>query len=790
MMWKGIPPVDLFKKNKQTSAKSAAISLVILCASILTQAQQFIKPTQVIQPTPIVEQKEYDVVIVGAGTSGVSAAIQASRMGMKVALLEETDVIGGQMIAAAVSAIDHGYHTRDYPSGIYQEFENRIRNYYSQINQFKKGILEPKSVGTCYWNDNTTCFEPFVGQAILLKMIAEQKPRLDLYLLTQVTSVQVVGSNCSIIGNCRVVGVTTADGTIFKSKVLIDATEYGDIIPLTPVRYRVGNSTSDHLNVNACVQSITYVAVIKKYPSGPPDPFVFKGELPGFNGKDQFFSKFLSPLGAPWTVNGKLSNPMTLEFFNGYRGMPDSTNPYSYTARTKDEVSKITKTAINRFNDFHYSVQDIVDQKTRKLDNCSAKLFTLKNTNYIQQVYAEHDWAIANDEPYNGIFNSTINICDNIPDSLKTMEKYMPVIPYVRESRRIIGMQTLTAKDIQVTGTAPNIHAVTNFTSAIAQGDYVMDLHGCNTSADLEADLESLQDANFTQPGYFQIPMGTLIPETVDGFLAAEKNISQSRLVNGATRTQPGTMSIGQAAGALAAIAIRDGKQPRKVSPIEVQFELVSSHVRLSLFVYDDIALPNKTRGQENIAPNPLYPYVELVSLYELMGPYHNQDKNSVAAFFGPNSNITRAEAAQMIIQRVHISLRPNSSQSIFADVAPANPLYSEITAAFNAHIVTECGQRPDGKFLFCPDQPVTRGEFAEMLSKALKLDVEKRPGASAFEDVPINSPKFKFIEALYTSHILDASILSCKKGYFCPEDVLLRKDAAILLANSLLFAR
>ena len=790
MMRNGCSLVDLFKKNNTPLLKVGVLYLVVLCVSILLQAQQFIQPGQVIQPTRISIEKEYDVVIVGAGTSGVSAAIQASRMGMKVALLEETDVIGGQMIAAAVSTLDYGYHTRDYPSGIYQEFENRIRNYYGQINTIKTGILEPKSVGTCYWNDNTTCFEPFVGQSILLGMIAEQKPRLDLYLLTQVTRVQVVGSNCALIGNCRVVGVTTADGTIFRSKVLIDATEYGDIIPLTPARYRVGNSTSDHLNVNACVQSITYVAVIKKYPAGPPDPFVFKGELPGFNRKDQFFAKFLSRQGASWIVNGKILDPMTFEFFNGYRGMPDSTNPYSYTARTKDEVSKITKTGINRFNDYSYSVKDIVDKRARVLDNCNAKLYTLKNINFIQQVYAEKDWAIANDEPYNGVFNSTINICDNIPSSLKTMEKYMPVIPYIRESRRIIGIQTLTAKDIQVTGKAPHIYAVKNFSSAIAQGDYIMDLHNCNHSTDLEADLESLQDANFTQRGFFQIPMGTLIPETVDGFLAAEKNISQSRLVNGATRTQPGTMSIGQAAGALAAIAIRDGKQPRKVSPVEVQFELLRSHARLSLFVYDDIALPNKTHGQETIAPNLLYPYIELVSLYELMEHYHNQYINSVAAIFGPNYTITRGEAAKMLVKRVNLLLWPSSSPPKFADVASTHPLYTEISAAFNATIVAECGKRPDGKSMFCPDQPVSRGEFAVMLSKALKLDVEKLPGVSVFADVPINNPKFKFIEALYTSHILDATLLSCKKGFFCPDEILLRKDAAILLANSLLFAR
>ena len=51
-------------------------------------------------------QASYDVVIAGAGTGGIGAAIQAARLGASVLLLEETDWIGGQMLAAAVSAMD------------------------------------------------------------------------------------------------------------------------------------------------------------------------------------------------------------------------------------------------------------------------------------------------------------------------------------------------------------------------------------------------------------------------------------------------------------------------------------------------------------------------------------------------------------------------------------------------------------------------------------------------------------------------------------------------------------
>src|SRR6187551_3268187 len=72
--------------------------------------------------------QSYDVVIVGAGSGGVSAAIQASRMGSSVLLLEETDYVGGQMTTSGVTSMDGNYN---YKYGIYKEFINKIIAYYS-----------------------------------------------------------------------------------------------------------------------------------------------------------------------------------------------------------------------------------------------------------------------------------------------------------------------------------------------------------------------------------------------------------------------------------------------------------------------------------------------------------------------------------------------------------------------------------------------------------------------------------------------------------------------------------
>ena len=72
--------------------------------------------------------RSYDVVIAGAGTGGTAAALTAARLGAHVALVEETDWIGGQAAAAAVSTMDEGKELTP-PSGFYHEFVDRLQAY-------------------------------------------------------------------------------------------------------------------------------------------------------------------------------------------------------------------------------------------------------------------------------------------------------------------------------------------------------------------------------------------------------------------------------------------------------------------------------------------------------------------------------------------------------------------------------------------------------------------------------------------------------------------------------------
>jgi hypothetical protein len=300
----------------------------------------------------------YDVVVVGAGSGGISAAISAARRGMKVAILEETDIVGGQL--APVPNMDGG-NTLGSGTGIYKEFIDRVATYYATPGRFP----EPKSVGTCYWYYLTRCFEPKVGRNILLSMLNSSG-------VTVRTGVKVNAVNK--ISNI-VTGVKLADGTTYNAKITMDATEYGDLMPLAGVKYRVGNvKGGEAYDDNACVQSITYVAPIKQYASVPTG-LTIKTKPPNY---DTFLPEYKAVVTKDGFASWSGKYPVNFLVHNAYRGVPDSTNPKNYVATVTGEG--ITKTMINWANDYpatNLSVKYIEDTTYRASVNCSAKLKTL-----------------------------------------------------------------------------------------------------------------------------------------------------------------------------------------------------------------------------------------------------------------------------------------------------------------------------------------------------------------------------------------------------------------------------
>ena len=135
----------------------------------------------------------------------------------------------------------------------------------------------------------------------------------------------------------------------------------------------------------------------------------------------------------------------------------------------------------------------------------------------------------------------------------------LPLIPYHRESRRIHGRARFTVNDVF------DPYRNNLYRTSVAVGDYPVDHHHRRYPCP-----DSLPDLHFYPVPSFSVPAGVLVPgenplqgdEDYSPLLVAEKSVSVSNIVNGATRLQPVVMGLGQAAGALAALTALDGCEP------------------------------------------------------------------------------------------------------------------------------------------------------------------------------------------------------------------------------------
>ena len=73
--------------------------------------------------------QSYDIVVYGASSAGISAAIQGSRLGKKVLLIESGNRIGG-LTTGGLGKTDIG--NKHAIGGISREFYKNIKNYYQK----------------------------------------------------------------------------------------------------------------------------------------------------------------------------------------------------------------------------------------------------------------------------------------------------------------------------------------------------------------------------------------------------------------------------------------------------------------------------------------------------------------------------------------------------------------------------------------------------------------------------------------------------------------------------------
>jgi hypothetical protein len=444
-----------------------------------------------------------EVLVVGGGTGGTAAAIQAARRGAKTILVSEFPWLGGMLTSAGVAAPD-GNELLAFQTGLWGAFLQALQ-------QRQPGGLDHA------WVSFFT-YEPHIGAAIFAEWV-QALPNLEWI---------VGGAPQAVLrqGN-RVMGVEFETFTV-QAQITLDGTELGEVLALADVPHRWGwdwqpewqepsaPEMPNAMTTQYPVQAPTWVAVLRDFAPAIAPPIVAPAA------DSQLFS-------AAWETWGS-------EAFLNYGRLPG-----------------------NQFMlNWPHHGNDYGDRLSRLFESPAAR------QEFLQEALAHsHHFAHSIQTHLGDRYGLAPH---TFPEAALGGGAYA-LHPYYRESRRLQGQVTVCERDIlpQPQGQVAALpRDAAGHVTAIALGNYANDHH--YPGYDFPLHPKSMRWGGRWTGTPFALPYGCLVPDQVEGLLVCDKNISVSHIANGATRLQPVVLNLGQAAGMAAALCGEQRCAPAELS--------------------------------------------------------------------------------------------------------------------------------------------------------------------------------------------------------------------------------
>lgn len=381
------------------------------------------------------------------------------------------------------------------------------------------------------WVSHTN-FEPRVGDSIF-KAWAGRENKLEVLYGYRLE--KILKKNNTVTG--AIFSRISGGGSLtVRAKAIIDATELGDAMQMAGAGYDLGmddpyvSGEKEAREKNTIIQDLTWAAVLKDYGPGADKTIARPA---GYDSTLYFCCCTDAP------CSGKSWNGDKMKMLN-YGKLPRT--PGAVTDKYMLNWPPYGNDIYLNVVEAGYTERDAAYQK--------AIQHTLGFIYFIQTSLGMKHIGLADDEVNQGL----------------------ALIPYNREGRRLKGVVRMNINHIKTP------YAYTLYRTGISVGDYPVDHHHARYPG-------KVPEIEFPPIPSFNLPLGTLIPERLDGLIVCEKGISVTNIVNGTTRLQPVVMLTGQGAGVLAALSIKLKKKLREVPVRAVQAELLKAKAFLMPFV-------------------------------------------------------------------------------------------------------------------------------------------------------------------------------------------------------------
>lgn len=521
--------------------------------------------------------EDFDIVVYGATSGGITAAVQGAKMGKKVALISPAVRIGG-LSSAGLGWTDLG--DIKILGGLSRNFYHRLYlHYQSQPNW--NSIRGMSGQGGQAFNSTyqtASIFEPKVAEQVFHDMLDENgvpvfQGRLDL-------------DDGVIMDGLRITGIKMEDGKTYRGKMFIDASYEGDVMAGAGVTYTMGreansvhgetisgvrtggghqitgtvspyivpgnpssgllpnvestpiepNGTGDHRFQAYCFRMCLTKAA-DRIPITQPegyDPLDFEIVLRAVEaGQRTFFKEDKMPNGKTDSNN---TGGVSCDFIGGNYGVrPDGTQ-WNWATLNHDERDALSKR-------HEYWQRGLV--------------WTLQNHPRVLALVPggiQPGWGLPADE-----FQDT---------------GHWPYQLYVREARRMVSDYVMTQWNCERFVVAPD---------SVGMGAYTMDSHNVRRYIS-GGNLRNEGDVQDSIPGAYPISYRSIVPKVGEcRNLFVPWCLSATHMAFGSIRMEPVFMALGQSSATAAAMAIDDNISVQEVPYAKLEMKLRSDGQSLTL---------------------------------------------------------------------------------------------------------------------------------------------------------------------------------------------------------------
>ncbi|CAM4226766.1 hypothetical protein FHS16_000532 [Paenibacillus endophyticus] len=489
----------------------------------------------------------YNVIVYGATSAGVAAAVQAARLGRKVLLIANTYHIGG-MTSSGLGATD--INNRKGIGGISREFYRNVYKYYQDELSWSRQTPHEydELLGTRFWLGRDEelgmrwMFEPKVASQIYVKMLKDAEVEVVL------NERLALGSDDAVVKRGgRIVSIMMESGKKYEADLFIDSGYEGDLMAMAGISYTTGRESNSQYGelTNGILDNRPLEGggvspyVVKEDPESGLLPYVLS-ECPGPNGvSDSRVQAYCYR----FTLSSDPENQLPID-------KPENYDPkiHELLARrfevnpklTLDDILTLTpipnrKTDTNHvdFVGANYDYAD-GDYATRERIEAQHRAFTLGTL-----------WFLANDERIPVGVREDMRKWGLAADEFLGKDGFPEQI-YIREGRRMVSDYVMTEMSVKKR-TAPE---------SVGLGTYYFDSHYVSHYAkDGQVHLEGTfwEDDELLYPISYQ----SIRPKREEcSNLLLPVTLSSSHAAYGSIRMEPVYMVLGQSAAIAASLCL------------------------------------------------------------------------------------------------------------------------------------------------------------------------------------------------------------------------------------------